>query len=275
MFNDSVPFWIDELCDFPYWFLCMKPRAAGSVFPLANTLALTTPLIGSWVCNGWLRTVPGQTLYTIHAPYEDKSTTSAGRYYEANVRKLDYVKHFTEKGEFLADLPVANSSETLRFVNFDTTQEPLMASLEQHEDISYISFSPTPKDYGLYAVKFSLSSAPLFQVGSAPEVYNRWMTYAPQAIKYKCLMHVAEFFHESTMRREYQEFLLGNPPDGEDRGGKAIQGELARLKRETRQKYQQDVRFMQHWDSARQAIGRGGRLDRSDDGFRWNRRPYR
>ena len=255
-FLNCCPLWVRELCDYPYWFLVIKPKNMGAVFPVTAGISTLPAIVGSWIQSGWLKTTAGVDTYPIYAPYSDNQASQAIHFTPAKVRSVNFVKEFNKEGGFTLDLPVLDQNQSLSFSDYRVRSRPCQVILETNEDGSFLQFSPCPDEVRLYAVQFSLYDCPWYQKDTG-EILNRWLNYAPQALVYKAAMHMAEYHKDTAIFKEYQEMLYGNPPKGDNRSSTMIVGELGRLKKETQQKNFQMYQSVSPMRGAG-SFGRGG-----------------
>lgn len=229
--------WVDQLCDYPYWFLVISPDLSMvSEFPLSSDLSSLSLLVGNWHKSGWLRTTPGTSLYPIYAPFRDSVATQSSHFHMAKVRNLHYVKHFEPEGYYRNDLMVLESDMASIGINYGDQGIPTQVELRTDENGSYLHFYPVPDNYYLYQIQFVLASCPWFQIAEG-DLRNRFLNYAPHAVALKFLMQMAGFYQEETLRDFYEKELKGDSKSG---GGTVIsmgkRGELGRLVEATRAK---------------------------------------
>lgn len=237
-FLRSAQTWIDQLCDFPYWFLVIAPDITMiNQFPLSGSISSLTPLVGSWYKSGWLKTTAGTSLYPIYTPLEDGLLTDATKYYTPRIRSLQYMKQFDEQGCYMQDLQVLESDMASIGTSYGERGTPTQVEIRHTESGSFLHLYPTPEESCLYSVQYVIAKCPWYQVtiSGSPQLKNRWLNYAPQAVIYKFLMEMAKFYHNEAMRDTYEKELKGESKSG---GGYVFgsgkRGELGRLVEETR-----------------------------------------
>ncbi len=264
MFNNSLESWVNELCDFPYWFLTISPNADFTLgFPY--TTLPTSYKAGYWIDRGWLITQPGVNKYKIYAPLENDQSADSSWWAPAKVRQVGFIKEYTEQGQFRYDLEISAQNNILSNMSFLTQNNlsPKKVWIEQTESGSYLTFHPVPSEKKVYAIQFVLQTCPFYQSVTDSAIHNRWLTYAPQAVLYKCLIHVARYFDEKNLLQEYQTALYGDPPKGEVRSQFPYKGILGKLWEDTREMAKQIEQSIPWYKSSAQAFGRGGILRQS------------
>jgi len=265
MVEANVESWVNDLCDFPFWFLVNRPNLQFMTgFPV--TLASLTPLAGNWVSNGWLRTSLGVNRYQVYMPLEDNYAGSSLWYAPARVKNIQFCKEFNENGRFMYDLSFSSPDWSLTNYSYTTpgsTNRPVGCWLEQTETGSYLVLHPVPlTEQRLYAVQFELSTCPWYASVSSPaDIKNRFMNYAPQAVLYKCLLHVAQYYDEKGMAKNFERILYGDPPRGEAKSNYPYKGIMGKLVEETREMHKQLNKSIPYYPSLSSAYGRSPNMN--------------
>lgn len=261
-FSNKVEQWTNNLCDFPYWFLRLSASSTfQSNFPLPSGDPTLLPLIiGNWVAKGWLRITPGVNRYQIFQPLEDDYASDPTWWAASRVKNIGYCKEFTSNGNLRYDLEYTSSDLSLSTTYVSSKNGPYKVSLETTESGSFLIFHPTPTQINLsklYAVQCILSQVPWYQSPSDAAIRNRFLTYAPDAVLYKCLIEIARFFDEKTMAAEFKEELYGTPAKGEARGAFPYKGIMGKYWEQTRDMARQNEKTIPWYGSSAQAVGRG------------------
>lgn len=276
--------WLSTLSTyFPYWFLTISP---GQGIPdltapvTLSTLPTRGPAGSRWVDMGWLVTQPNVSTYDIYHPLSTElaldSPGTASLWQPCKVQRVDYVLEFDTNLSFLQDLPCPEHGEAFGFQSFRTKERPCQVIWRKLETKSQLIFQPTPDDYYLYAIQFVIAEPPLYQVDGG-DTFNRWFTFAPEAVELYALIKAAEYYGEPQKAQEYMMQLYGNPPTGDCHARMQFVGELGRLKKETVAKQHRLQEQMQWFMSRQTAFGRGnGAMYPSPlSTLRWNSPYYR
>lgn len=261
--ESKVSSWTNSLSqEFPYWFLTCPQGdlLSTSTFPLTlSTLPTRGPSGSRWVDSGWLVTVPGQSTYDFYAPLDYEAymaaPTDASTFALCEVQLVDFMMEFSNNGTFRTTLPVRDIVDALNFDSFRTHQRPVQAMWRKTETKSQIILQPTPDDYYLYSVGFAMVNPPWYL--TLGNYYNRWLTFAPEALELYGLMKACEFFNEPTLMQTYQAMLYGSPPKGSGVSSQSNQylGELGRMKKVTRRQRERMYEKLEFYESKAEAAG--------------------
>lgn len=242
--DDNVIDWTTSLSqEYPYWFLSVEPGnlLSESTFPLnLATLPTRGPAGSQWVDSGFLVTVPGQATYDFYHPTDYDAFLANPTYPSAlarcQIQEVDYVLEFNaSNGSYRTILDTKDMAEGLGFSSYSQHRRPVQCMWRNTETRSQLTFQPTPAEASLYAVGFVIKSPPWYQLSGSGEYYNRWLTFAPEALTLYGLIKACEHFNEPGMLQMYQMQLYGTPAKAGRSHGASNQyvGELGKMKRET------------------------------------------
>lgn len=260
-FDSQVQTWINELARaFRFWFLDIRPGHHYDWQTTPVTLSATVPtrLAGEWVDRGWMVIKPGVRSYTFYAPFEDQEAMTGSSWWDfCQANKVYFVKIFNGDGIFQYDLPSLDSEGSLtNQCRSNNGGKPAYYTWETSETRSTIHFHPTPTEYCLAAIKFSLDKPPIYEDDMANQ-HNRFLTFAPRLLEYYALIELAEFFDEPNIKLDYMKRLYGDPPQGLDLAIQQQTGLIGDLVRQTRQFNAQQIEQFGRYRSLKEATGRG------------------
>ena len=261
--DNKVSSWTNSLSqDFPYWFLTCPQGdlLSNATYPMnLSTLPTRGPAGSQWVDSGFLVTIPGQSTYDFYMPLDYEAyinaPTNPAAFALCSVQLVDFILEFSPNGTFRTTLPCRDVVDALNYDSYRVQQRPVQAMWRKTESKSQLIFQPTPNDYYLYAVGFSIVNPPWYN--SSGQYYNKWLTYAPEALELYGLMKACEFFNEPTMMETYRTMLYGSPPHGSGVSSQTTQymGELGRLKKETRRMRERMYQKLEFYESRQEAMG--------------------
>ena len=261
-FNTNLEVWLYELCDFPFWFLVQNPSPNfWGNFPICNYASIPLPY-GQWAATGWLILEQGVSLYSMATPFEEDNEALTPWWSIFRAASLDVVKLHDHTGRELQDLEVlpANDFYSRYYYSGSTICKgmPKYCSLRTTESGSSIVIWPKPdKPYPL-SVTWTLRESPPYISPSDSNTYAKFLSWAPNAVLYKCLAQTASFFNESEMRKEFEAQLYGTPgvPKGDFNSITQVGGIIGALKEETYRKGSQRHQQAKFYGSCAKATGR-------------------
>lgn len=261
-FDTNIEQWIYELCDFPFWFLEQRPSPAFfSNFPIVDYTVI--PLqYGQWALNGWLILVPGQTIYSLAAPFEEDHEAGGATWWSIfRAASINSAKLHDDSGYALQDLEMLGSNVfQSRFLTYGGSGggEPQYMTLRTTESGSSLVVWPRPtKNYAL-SVSWTMREAPIYTRPTDPTTqYSKFLSFAPTAIQYKALAQTASFFDEQDMMAKFLMGLYGQgSPKTDMNSVTQAGGIIGKLKEETLAMHRQTQQQAGWYQSQAQAIGR-------------------
>lgn len=257
MVESDFEVWIKALCRLhPWWFNTIRPGTVSSVFPVINPSTLFIPPIpgqGRWFHRGWLLTEPGVDAYEFKAPFDD--TRPDIGFHDALVSTVTSIKGWTNQGGWRYEVPVKPQHFAMTGINM-TSQNGgdygCHAWVEHFPKISILRLHPTPMEEFILSVEFTLAHAPIYEDPDVPdELFNRFVSVAPDAVCLYGLMQLAEYFDEMTMYDHYRRVLYGEPPLGVQVAGTQHGGLLANLREQGANMYTSADARVEYYSGAR------------------------
>lgn len=260
-----------DICSrFPYWFLQYPPGyTLPADFPTDEAdLISRTPVFGEWLDRGWLRVEPDKDRYLLSAPADlgDNFDQDAAYWTNVDSQMVDFVKEFAYNGSMARDLEVVGDSRYFTVAEFNEELQPRIVFWEtgeiDGERVSWLRFNPTPKRYHIYAVQFRLKQPVDYDPGLAVptgDFTNRMLEEYPEVLINAGMLMAAEYFNEEKAVLYYRSKLYGNPDDGRRSvRGKQNEGLIARMKRDSHRRNNQEAFTIPQFLGARAALGRDG-----------------
>lgn len=218
---------IRDICKrYPFWFLKINPGPAfaTSFFPGdADSLEAATSVTGYWLGRGWLRLEPDVSRYKVISPAvpgPDHDGTAAS-WKSTPVQRIDAIYHISPEGTSEGrEVPchAASSSYTASggaqySSSTDSVRQVVWENvMESGEAVTYLNVFPTPDDYYLLAVNYTLQYAPEFTVGESTSS-SLILHYYETAVAAGMLM-AADWYADAPLQEYWTNKLYGKLPIG-------------------------------------------------------------